>query len=193
MKSSSSKHPKSAWALALIILLTSTLYSMERQNTPSDGSGSDEIPLGQLSLNENQEQQAPPAPNPAVQRAQQGTASGSRSPLQVISSSGTMPNSRTSTPAATTPNVRLRSIQLDGPEASPAPSPRIVTPSPRPDTPNTALSRVAENALRALDRGTITTEEALARIRQFLPPRSGRNSENRDPQSPVQNSAPNRE
>jgi|GEM_PF-6657606 hypothetical protein len=174
--SSLTMHTKSALALSFIILLTTTIYSMERE-TPSDGS--EDITLEQLSL-ESQEQQLPPAPaNQPMQRPQQNTAV-RRPPLQQIGS------------RAVTPPTRIRSIQFDGAEPSPAPSPQIITASPRPDTPNTTLSRAAEQALRDVDSGAITSAEALERIRQFLPPRSGRSSENRNPQSPAQNRDQNR-
>lgn len=164
--------------LCLAIVVSTTGYSME----PEDPSP-EYLDLSALTLDdtENPPQAAqgpqtprtPPTQMPG-QRSRQITTT-RRAPLQQIGS-----------PAVSPP--AMRPIQSDGPEQSPVASPQpVVTASPRPDTPNTTLSRTAEQVLRDVDSGAISAREGLERIRQFLPTRSGRSSENRNPQTPDQN------
>jgi hypothetical protein len=181
-------------ALSLVIIVTA-IYCMEEDQA---GEGQETLTLEQLTLGENeQEQPQRPARNVAPVRV----------PLQHIG--GTLPpyspvGSRSNSPYSPSGQfTRMRPIG-QSPATVPAVAPVAqniapVTPNiapvgqnvvavretNTPNTPNAAMTTAAEEALNALDRGdTARARAALERIRAFLPPRSGRSSENRNPENP---------
>ncbi len=165
----------------LIVLASTTAYSMERDNQSPDNLG---IPLEELTL--DTENPAPTAPI-AIPGGQPQTPRGvqisiPRTPLQDITRSGSTSRSgsRAGTPVRTIMPIRGDTpLAATPPEEMPQPTPPVTT-VPLRDTPNTALTEAANQAAAAVDRGEITGAEAFERIRAFLPPRRTQ-SENRNP------------
>lgn len=158
-------------AIALsLALCISALYSMDDDSPVSDGL---EEALANLSLNETQLQQptgttpTQPAQTPPLRR------SPIRSPLRSLTQEEIIRRS---------PTQVIRPIGNDAP--SPIQTPQRIMPiqQPGPATPNQLFTDAAAAALEDLESGEINAEQALERIRQFLPVRlNGNHAENRNP------------